>query len=139
MVVRKARSERVFAADDDPEELMTAYAIAHLRTPQINDDVLEYIERIQATLDPYSGRFLVHGATPEVIEGSWPGTIVIIQFPDVTQARAWYESPAYQEILPLRTNHIEGEAIIIEGVTPDYDPAATAAMLRDAAMTRPAP
>lgn len=139
MVVPKARSERVFATDDHPEELMTAYAIAHLRTPQINDDVLEYIERIQATLDPYSGRFLVHGATPEVIEGSWPGTIVIIQFPDVTQARAWYESPAYQEILPLRTNHIEGEAIIIEGVTPDYDPAATAAMLRDAAMTRPAP
>ena len=39
-----------------------AYAIAHLRTPQFNDDVLDYLERIQATLDPFGGRFLVHGA-----------------------------------------------------------------------------
>ena len=58
-----------------------AYAIAHLRTPQFNDDVLEYLERIQATLDPFGGRFLVHGADVEVIEGPWPGTIVILEFP----------------------------------------------------------
>ena len=45
---------------------MPAYALAHLRTPQINDEVLEYIERIQATLDPYGGRFLVHGAEVDV-------------------------------------------------------------------------
>jgi hypothetical protein len=36
--------------------------------------VLEHIERIQATLDPFSGRFLAHGATSEVKHGSWPGT-----------------------------------------------------------------
>ena len=52
---------------------MTAYAIAHLRTPQVNDDVLEYLDRIQPTLDPFDGRFVVHGATVEVLEGSGPG------------------------------------------------------------------
>jgi uncharacterized protein (DUF1330 family) len=109
---------------------MTAYALAHLRTPQVNDDVIEYIERIQGTLDPFAGRFLVHGATVEVIEGSWPGTVVIIEFPDSERARAWYESPAYQEILPLRTNHIDGDAILVEGVPPRYDPVRTAAALR---------
>ena len=109
---------------------MTAYAIAHLRTPQINDDVLEYIERIQATLDPHGGRFLVHGAEVDVKEGPWPGTIVIIGFPDLAAAQSWYASPAYQEILPLRTDHIEGSAVIVDGVAPDYDPAHTAARLR---------
>ena len=109
---------------------MPGYAIAHLRTPQINDDVLEYIERIQATLDPFGGKFLVHGATVDVIEGSWPGTIVIIEFPTTDDARAWYESPDYQAILPLRTNHIDGEAIIVDGVAPGYDAADTAARLR---------
>jgi uncharacterized protein (DUF1330 family) len=109
---------------------MTAYALAHLRTPQINDDVLAYLERIQSTLDPFGGRFLVHGATVEPIEGSWPGTVVIIGFPDVAAARAWYASPAYQEILPLRTNHIEGDVILVEGVPADYDAAHTAATLR---------
>ncbi|MDQ3738177.1 MAG: DUF1330 domain-containing protein [Actinomycetota bacterium] len=107
-----------------------AYALAHLRTPQINSDVLEYIERIQATLDPFGGRFLVHGATVEVREGRWPGTVVVIQFPDIAAARAWYDSPEYQAILPLRTNHIDGEAILVEGVDPGYDAANTAAALR---------
>jgi uncharacterized protein (DUF1330 family) len=112
---------------------MAAYALAHLRTPRINDDVLEYIERVQATLDPFGGRFLVHGAQVEVKEGPWPGTVVMVEFPGIDEARAWYDSPAYQAILPLRTNHIEGEAVIVDGVAPDYDPRATAAALRKAA------
>ncbi|SCL20594.1 Uncharacterized conserved protein, DUF1330 family [Micromonospora rhizosphaerae] len=110
---------------------MPAFALAHLRTPQLNDDIFEYLEKIQATLDPYEGRFLVHGPKPEVIEGDWPGTVVIIEFPDVERARAWYASPAYQEILPLRLRHIEGSAILVEGVGPDYDAARTAARLRE--------
>ncbi|MGI9052652.1 MAG: DUF1330 domain-containing protein [Ilumatobacteraceae bacterium] len=102
---------------------MSAYAIAHLRTPQINGDVLDYLDRIQDTLDPFQGRFLVHGANVEVKEGPWPGTIVIIEFPGIEDARGWYDSPEYQEILHLRTDHIDGEAILVKGVAPDYDPA----------------
>jgi uncharacterized protein (DUF1330 family) len=109
---------------------MTAYAIAHLRAPQINDEVLEYIERIQQTMDPFGGRFLVHGAQVEALEGTWPGTIVIIGFPDLAEARAWYDSPAYQEILPLRSRHIPGDVIIVPGVPDGYDPVRTAARLR---------
>jgi len=112
---------------------MSAYAIAHLRTPTANPDIYEYIERIQSTMDPFGGRFLVHGPDVEVREGTWPGTIVILEFPDVDKARAWYESPAYQEILPLRTRHIEAETIIVPGVPADYDPARTAAKMRAAA------
>lgn len=107
-----------------------AYAIAHLHDPQINDDVLEYMERIQSTLDPFGGRFLVHGATVEVREGEWPGTVVIIAFPDTAAARGWYDSPAYREILHLRTDHIGGSAILVEGVDPDYDVTHTVATLR---------
>ena len=109
---------------------MPAYAIAHLRTPQINDEVLEYLDRIQATLDPFAGRFLVHGGTVEVKEGTWPGTVVVLEFPDVDQARAWYDSPDDQAILPLRAANIEGDTLIVSGVDPGYDPARTAAALR---------
>jgi uncharacterized protein (DUF1330 family) len=112
------------------EPMPTAYAIAHLHNPNINDDVLEYLERIQGTLDPFGGRFIVHGPTVEVIEGEWPGTIVILAFPDIDAARAWYHSTAYQEILHLRTDHIGGEAILAEGVGPDYDVRHTADVLR---------
>jgi uncharacterized protein (DUF1330 family) len=112
---------------------MTAYAIAHLRTPTANPEVFAYLERIQATMDPFEGRFLVHGKQVEEIEGSWPGTIVIIEFPDVERARAWYDSPAYRAILPLRTRNIEGETIIVEGVRPGHDAAKLAAAMRAAA------
>jgi uncharacterized protein (DUF1330 family) len=113
--------------------MMTAYAIAHLRTPTGNPDVFEYLERIQSTMDPFGGRFLVHGPEVDVREGLWPGTIVILEFPDVERARTWYESPAYQAILPLRTRNIEGETIIVEGVRPDHDPAKLAAAMRASA------
>jgi uncharacterized protein (DUF1330 family) len=109
---------------------MAAYALAHLRTPTINDDVLDYIERIQSTMDAFGGRFLVHGPKVEVKEGDWPGTVVILEFPTLHDARAWYDSPAYQAILPQRTKHIDGTAIIFDGVEPGYDAAATAASLR---------
>jgi uncharacterized protein (DUF1330 family) len=111
---------------------MNAYAIAHLRTPTANADVYEYLERIQSTLDPFGGRFLVHGPQVEVREGTWPGTIVIIEFPDPDAARAWYDSPAYQDILPLRTRNIDGDAILVEGVRDGHDPAKMAAAMRAA-------
>jgi uncharacterized protein (DUF1330 family) len=114
---------------------MPAFAIAHLRTPQFNEDVFTYIEKIQATMDPYQGRFRVHGGTAEVLEGEWPGTIVVIEFPDLDHARRWYASSAYQEILPLRTRHIEADTIIVEGVSAGYDAASTAGRLRQEAQS----
>lgn len=110
-----------------------AFAIAHLRTPQLNEPVLEYLERIDGTLAPFGGEFLVHGPQVEAKEGDWPGTIVVIRFPDLDAARAWYDSPAYQEILLLRTDNIDGEAILVEGVGPGYLAGRTAARLREAA------
>ncbi|MEV7562061.1 DUF1330 domain-containing protein [Streptomyces sp. NPDC089795] len=115
---------------------MTAYAIAHLRPGTMHEDVLRYIETMQSTLDPFGGRFLVHGKEIEVLEGPFPGTVVMIGFPDLQQARAWYASPAYQAILPLRTDHIAGEVILVEGVPADYDARRTAAALREAAGPR---
>lgn len=109
---------------------MTAYAIAHLHNPQINDDIVEYLERIQVTLDPFEGRFLVHGAQVEVLEAPWPGTIVVIGFPDLDAARAWYDSAPYQAILHLRTDHIDAAAILVDGVAPGYDPSARVAAMR---------
>lgn len=109
-----------------------AYALAHLYDPSAHPEVLEYLERIQGTLEPFEGRFLVHGPQVEVREGEWPGTLVIIEFPSADHARRWYDSPGYQEILPLRTNNISGSAIVVEGVRPDHDPAKMAAAMRAA-------
>jgi uncharacterized protein (DUF1330 family) len=110
---------------------MTAYALASLHNPAPNPDVAEYIERIQATLDPFGGRFLVHGAQHEVTEGSWDGAVVLIAFPGMDEARSWWDSPAYRQIAPLRTDHIESDIILVDGVPDGYEPGKTAARMRE--------
>jgi len=99
---------------------MPNYAVAHFRSVTMGPAVVEYLERIDATLHPFGGRFIVHGGNVEVIEGAWPGNIVIIEFPDRARARAWYDSPAYRAILRLRTDNVEGDVIIAEGVPAEY-------------------
>ncbi|MGW8379084.1 DUF1330 domain-containing protein [Streptomyces sp. ODS28] len=111
---------------------MTAYAIAHFGQATPHRDLIEYVERIQSTLDPYEGRFLVHGGRREAVEGTWPGDVVMIRFPDMETARAWYGSPAYQELIPLRTPHLSGDIVLVEGVPEGYDPAAKAEFFRAA-------
>jgi len=52
--------------------------------------------------------------------------------PSIDDARGWYDSPAYQEILHLRTDHIDGDTLLVEGVAPDYDVHHTAEAFRQA-------
>ncbi|SDZ24971.1 Uncharacterized conserved protein, DUF1330 family [Geodermatophilus africanus] len=99
---------------------MTAYAVANLRSVDLNDEIVEYMRRIDATLPPFAGQFLVHGATPQVMDGDLPGPVVVIGFPDVGHAQAWYHSPEYQAILPLRLRNSVGGAVIVDGVPDGY-------------------
>ncbi|WP_037067833.1 DUF1330 domain-containing protein [Pseudonocardia acaciae] len=113
---------------------MPAYVIANLQAADPHPEIAEYMERITATFEPYGGRFLVHGpGRHEVKEGGWTGDIVMIGFPGLAEARAWWDSPAYQEIAPLRSRHIEGDIILVEGVAEDYDPTHLAGKIRAAA------
>ncbi|MFQ3786376.1 DUF1330 domain-containing protein [Halomonas sp. A29] len=95
---------------------MTAYAIARLQDVTMGPEIVEYLEKIDATLAPYGGRYLIHGGTPQVLEGSWQGDTIMLGFPDLEQARAWYHSEAYRRILPLRTANAVGDVILVEGV-----------------------
>ena len=99
---------------------MPAYAVAHMREVTMAPAIVEYLEQIDATLAPFGGRFLVHGGRVEVAEGTWPGHLIVIEFPDRARADAWYHSAAYQEILALRTDNSRSDVIIAEGVGSDH-------------------
>ena len=106
---------------------MTAYAIATLRNLDMNAEIADYARRIEDTMAPYEGRFLIHGGPQRPLEGSWHGQItVLLEFPDIEAAQAWYDSPAYQEILPLRARNSVGEVVLIEGVPEGYSAASVA-------------
>jgi uncharacterized protein (DUF1330 family) len=95
---------------------MSGYAIAHMRQVTMGPPIAEYLQRIDATLEPFGGRFVVHGGEFEVLEGTWPGNVIVIEFPDRGQADAWYNSDSYQEILGLRTDNSRSDVIIVDGV-----------------------
>jgi uncharacterized protein (DUF1330 family) len=99
---------------------MTHYAIANLRNVRLTAGIVEYLERIDATLAPFDGHFIVHGGVPEFVEGEWDGTLIVIEFPSYEHARGWYDSPEYQKILPLRTDNSDGVAMLVGGVGGDH-------------------
>jgi uncharacterized protein (DUF1330 family) len=84
---------------------MAAYVIVDV---EVHDPVgyKPYTEQVPHTLAPFGGRFIVRGGDYETREGHWlPKRIVVLEFPGMDEARAWYDSPAYQAILPIRQSH----------------------------------
>ncbi|KAA6459107.1 DUF1330 domain-containing protein [Acidobacteria bacterium AB60] len=99
---------------------MRTLAIAELRDIKLGPSIVEYLTRIEETLKPFGGRYLVHGSAIETLEGSWSGDLVIIEFPDGHKARGWYNSAAYQAIRPLRTDNSQGDVILVNTVPPGH-------------------
>lgn len=99
---------------------MTCYAIGHLRNIDMSPEITAYLHAIDATLAPHEGQFIIHGGRKHPLEGTFTDDLIVIAFPDLARAEAWYASPAYQEILPLRADNAEGEVFLIEGVDKDH-------------------
>ncbi len=99
---------------------MPAYAVAILKETRMNDDIRMYLEKIDQTLAPYEGRFLIHGGPYIWLEGEPTGDLIAIEFPDLKQASHWYNSAAYQEIKPLRTDNSVGTVFLAPGVSPNH-------------------
>lgn len=100
---------------------MTTYAIAHLRNVTVGPDIVAYLETIDATMAPFGGKFVLHGAgNRHVLEGAFASDIIMLSFPDRKAAERWYDSPAYRAILPLRTSNSDGDVMLIDGVDDDH-------------------
>lgn len=100
---------------------MPAYIIAYRESPV----------RDQAAIEEYSRRnrenaggdfqqqfgikpLVLYGAS-ETPEGANPDGVVMLQFPFLEDAKAWYESPAYQEALKFRKSAADWRVVIVEG------------------------
>ncbi len=94
---------------------MKTYLINHLRIPGDvpNSQALEYLEKVEATVAPYGGKWLAMGPV-DTQEGAWPGAVVLMEFPDRKSVTNWYKSTEYQAIFPLRKNNSISDLIFID-------------------------
>ena len=77
----------------------------------------EYRKRTLATIEAFGGRFLVRGGEVQVKEGSYtPARVILLEFPSMEVARAWYDSPQYQAIIGYRTGTAKTDLIFLEGI-----------------------
>ncbi len=75
-----------------------------------------YVPQVPPTLEAYGGEFVVRGAPFEVLEGEWPmPRLVVIRFPSVEKARAWYESEEYAAPKAIRQAASTTNMILVEG------------------------
>jgi uncharacterized protein (DUF1330 family) len=75
-----------------------------------------YRQLAASSIERHGGRYLVRGGEQQVLEGDWtPGTIVV-EFPTMDAARAWYASADYAEALRHRDDALERDLILVEGV-----------------------
>jgi uncharacterized protein (DUF1330 family) len=100
---------------------MSTYLINHLRIPGDvpNSEALSYLEQVEATVQPYGGKWLANGEA-SVVEGAWPGLVVLMEFPSREAAEQWYNSPDYRRILPLRVNNAISDLVLIDSLPADY-------------------
>jgi len=95
------------------------YIIAEADAITDPTSIQEYGAKVRETLAPFNGHyhFVVRGGKKESLDGDAPPKgIVVIAFDTSEQAHAWYDSPAYAAIRPIRLAALKGRMFIVEGV-----------------------
>jgi len=95
---------------------MRAYVIVEM---EVTDPVKieQYRALAGASVTAHGGRFVVRGGTAEALEGGWqPKRIVVLEFPDMTRARSWWQSQDYAAARVIRNQAASTRMILVEGV-----------------------
>jgi uncharacterized protein (DUF1330 family) len=72
-------------------------------------------KNVENPRDPNLIPLVLYGAQ-EALEGTPPDGVVLLQFPTVEDAKAWYHSPGYQAASKHRIKGADYRAVIVQGL-----------------------
>lgn len=105
---------------------MVAYVVAHFDVKDW-DRFREYGKNAPRTIAKFGGRFIARGGEMVTLEGPQETLrVVLIEFPSLEQAKAYYHSPDYTEIRKLRDGNGTARFVAIDGFDPQAWPAVVA-------------
>ena len=95
---------------------ITAYVIFDIEVTD-PDGYEEYKKLAPPTIAMYGGKYIVRGGKAEVLEGNWlPERMVVLEFENGEQAKAWLNSPEYSQARSMRHKYAETNMIVVEGI-----------------------
>ena len=78
----------------------------------------EYRAAVPELIARFGGRYLVRAGTGRALEGrSTTGRWHLVEFPDVESAEAFWSSPEYVALVPLRSGAADVRAVLVESLT----------------------
>ncbi|WGE32191.1 DUF1330 domain-containing protein [Actinobacillus genomosp. 2] len=95
---------------------MTAYVVFIRDEMKDQTAYDEYLQLGVSTLASYGGEILVANGECQALEGAEIDGSVVLRFPDMAAARAWYTSPEYEKIKSMRLNATLGRAVLLNGI-----------------------
>ncbi|WCM88385.1 DUF1330 domain-containing protein [Acidovorax sp. NCPPB 3576] len=99
-----------------PAAKAPAYYLSEFEVTDV-EGIKPYSAQVEATFKPFGGHYIARGGQVRSLEGEAGKRIVMIAFPSLAQAQAWYDSPAYREIRPIRLRSATSRVYVVEGVS----------------------
>ena len=95
---------------------MTVYVIAQVKFTK-EELYRRYQARFFDVFKQFKGRLLVADEQPQVLDGAWPyDKVVVMEFPDETEAERFINSPAYEDISKDRIAGAETVSLLVRGL-----------------------
>ncbi|CDN48093.1 DUF1330 domain-containing protein [Neorhizobium galegae] len=95
---------------------MTAYAIFIQERSRDAAELQTYAEMLRPLLGESGGTVLAAHGPQDVLEGAAPDGVVMVSFPTMEAARAFYDSPGYQAAVKHRFLGADYRSFIIGGI-----------------------
>lgn len=94
---------------------MKAYLILDFSITDM-EGFAEYIQRIPAHISKHSGKYIVRGSEPTVMEGDWkPERVVVIEFPERVNAEQFLRDPEAESLFEIRHSTTTSKLILVDG------------------------
>ena len=96
---------------------MSAYFILFMAVPERPELLGAYRQLGRTAFEGSGGRFIVlPGGEMDCVEGDSTASVVVVEFSDMEQARAFYNSRLYQDAVKMRLKAVASHAVLVQGV-----------------------
>jgi len=95
---------------------MSAYAIFIREATRNPAEMQTYASKAGGSLAGHPVKILAAYGDQETLEGSPTEGVVILEFPSMEAAKAWYDSPAYREAREHRFKGADYRAFLVQGM-----------------------